>query len=367
MVTKLPAEDFLKKLRIEKVLLLDARSPSEYNQAHIPGAISFPLLDDTQRQEVGITYKQRGKEAAVIKGFDLAGGQFGEFIKKAKGLLPKTSGDKPMSPATIYMYCWRGGLRSRIMSWVLSMGGFNIILLEDGYKAYRNRALDILSKDRRLIILGGKTGCGKTEMLTHLSKAGEQTICLESIANHRGSAFGALGMKPQPRNEHFENILTEELERLDANRYAWIENESQSIGSIVLQKIFFEKMRVAPVIEMEVDKTVRIKRILDEYGKFPVHELIACTKKIEQRLGGQRTQDAMEALKTGNLEKWINEILYYYDKAYQHGIDTRTKESVVQVHLPEGDTPEVQAQKLIEASKKITNSSFSLSDSSATN
>jgi tRNA 2-selenouridine synthase len=360
MITKLPAEEFLKKCRSERALLLDARSPSEYKQAHIPGAFNLPLLDDEQRQQVGITYKQRGKEAAVIKGFDLAGGHFGQFIKKAKELLPKeTAKSQTTTPNStlpaIYLYCWRGGLRSRIMSWVLNMGGINVILLENGYKAYRNRALEILEREKKIIILGGKTGCGKTEMLTHLRNAGEQVICLETFANHRGSAFGALGMKPQPRNEHFENLLAEEWEKLDENRPVWIENESQSIGSIVLHKTFFEKMRTAPVVEMEVDKPFRIKRIIAEYGKFPLQDLIDNTKKIEQRLGGQKTSDAIAALQSGNLEKWIDEILYYYDKAYQHGIDTRSKNTVVQIKISENDSPEVSTQKLMETGRKIMN------------
>ncbi len=366
MVKKLPVEEFIRKFREEKALLLDARSPSEYTQAHIPGAVSFPLLDDEQRQEVGITYKQRGKEAAVIKGFDLAGGHFGEFIKKTQTLLSKMQSAKSQSPATVYMYCWRGGLRSRIMSWVLNMGGYNVMVLENGYKAYRNRAIEILNKERKIIILGGKTGCGKTEMLTHLRKAGEQTLCLETFAHHRGSAFGGLGMKPQPRNEHFENLVAEEWEKLDDSKPVWIENESQSIGSIVLQKKLYEKMRNAPVIEMEVDNSVRVRRIVAEYGKFPLQDLIDNTKKIEQRLGGQRMHDAIDALQSGNFEKWVEEILYYYDKAYQHGIDTRAKDSVIQVPLSENETPEQQTQKLIAAARNIADSAFSYSESAGT-
>jgi tRNA 2-selenouridine synthase len=269
-----------------------------------------------------------------------------------KTLLPKSPENKVQVPS-IYMYCWRGGLRSRIMSWVLSMGGFNIVLLEDGYKAYRNRALEMLDRERKIIVLGGKTGSGKTEMLTHLRKVGEQVICLETFAHHRGSAFGALGMKPQPRNEHFENLIAEEWEKLDENKCVWIENESQSIGSIVLQKKLFERLRNAPVIEMELDKSYRIKRIVEEYGKFPLQDLIDNTKKIEQRLGGQRFHDAIEALQSGNLKKWVDEILYYYDKAYQHGIDIRAKDSVIQVELNENDSAEVMTQKLMAAADKI--------------
>src|SRR5690348_14378405 len=125
MLLTLPVEEFLRRLRAEKPLLLDARSPSEYNQAHIPGAVSFPLLDDEERKKVGITYKQQGREAAVIKGYDLVGGKFGDYVRKAKKLVSEhtqlqTSNPKPQ---TIFLYCWRGGMRSNIMAWVLRTVG----------------------------------------------------------------------------------------------------------------------------------------------------------------------------------------------------------------------------------------------------
>jgi tRNA 2-selenouridine synthase len=352
----LDVEDFLERLRAEKPLLLDARSPSEFSQAHIPGAVSFPLLNDEERQQVGITYKQKSKEAAVIKGFDLVGRKFGDYIRKAKALLIQH--DKlrttDLKPQTIFLYCWRGGMRSSIMSWVLRTAGFEVVLLKDGYKAYRNRVIEVLNTDKKIVVLGGKTGSGKTEMLEHLRQAGEQVICLETLANHRGSAFGAMGMKPQPRNEHFENMLAEEWEKIDAEKILWLENESQSIGSIVLPKNIFEKMRRAAVVEMERSKEDRILRIIDEYGRFPKDEIIACTKKIEQRLGGLHTQEAIEALQEGNREKWADIALSYYDKTYNYGIETRVKGSVMKAEVNKDETTEVHVQKLKEAAKKIT-------------
>jgi tRNA 2-selenouridine synthase len=340
----------LKRFREEKLLLLDARSPSEFNQAHIPGAVSFPLLNDEQRKEVGITYKLKGREAAVVKGFDLVGSAFGDFVRDTKKL---QSSLKINKDAPVMIYCWRGGMRSGIMSWVLSTAGYEIILLDDGYKAYRNYVLDLLSRDKKLVILGGKTGSGKTETLEQLRRAGEQVICLETLANHRGSAFGALGMGAQPRNEQFENILAEEWEAIDETKIVWLENESQSIGSIVLQKKFFEKMRNAPVVEMIVSKEMRIQNILKEYGKFPVGELIDNTRKIEQRLGGLRTKQAIDALQEGNLKQWVDVVLFYYDKAYEYGINIRSKDSVLQVEIDADDTNEMKIKKLIEASRNL--------------
>jgi len=228
--------------------------------------------------------------------------------------------------------------------------------------------LNILEKPKKMVILGGKTGSGKTEMLTHLRNAGEQTVCLETLANHRGSAFGALGMEPQPRNEHFENLLAEEWEKVNDDSIVWIENESQSIGSVVIPKKFFEKMRNAPVVEMVLDKPARIQRIIDEYGQFPVEELIDKTKKIEQRLGGLRTHTAIEALQIGDFTTWVDEMLHYYDKAYQHGIDSRAKESVLQVEVNEKDFTDAHAKKIIEAARTMDDRPLAIeqSPSSAT-
>jgi tRNA 2-selenouridine synthase len=348
-------EDFYKKLRAENPLLLDVRSPSEYRQAHIPGAINFPLLNDEERKQVGITYKKGGKEAAVIKGYDLVGGKFGSYVKQAKTLLAKHSGkaEGDIPNQTIFIYCWRGGMRSNIMAWVLRMAGFDIVLLKYGYKAYRHYMLHILNEEKRIVMLGGKTGGGKTEMLEKLRKAGEQVICLETLASHRGSAFGALGMEPQPRNEHFENMLAEQWHKIDREKILWLENESQSIGSIVLPKNIFARMRNTPVVEMEIEKDQRIKRIVKEYGGFPLVELVANTKKIEQRLGGQHAQEAIEALQNDNFDLWADLMLTYYDKTYAYGIETRAKGSVLPVQIDSGESDEVKVQKLREAAIKI--------------
>jgi tRNA 2-selenouridine synthase len=349
----LPVEQFFERLRAENPLLLDVRSPSEFRQAHIPGAVSFPLLNDEERKDVGITYKQRGKEAAVIKGYELVGGKFGKYVKQAMEMLAKHTSTS--QAGKIYLYCWRGGMRSNIMAWVLRMAGIEVILLKYGYKAYRHYMLDMLDAERKILLLGGKTGSGKTEMMEKLRKAGEQVICLETLANHRGSAFGAMGMQPQPRNEHFENMLAEKWMQMDPDKTLWMENESQSIGSIVLQKKLFERMRNAPVVEIEMSKEERCKRIVAEYGKFPVEELIANTKKIEQRLGGQRTAEAIEALQNGDKMKWAEIALSYYDKTYEYGIETRSKGSVIKVEIKDDEAAEVQVQKLKQGAEKILN------------
>ena len=156
-------DEFIRKYEHERPLLIDARSESEYFHAHFPGAVNIPLLNNEHRHLVGTEYKKNGREAAVLLGFKLAGPLFHEFIEKANA----NSENK-----VAMVYCWRGGMRSSIMSWILSMAGFKVTLLKDGYKSFRNFILEQFNRTIQLIIIGGHTGCGKTDILKALRKMG---------------------------------------------------------------------------------------------------------------------------------------------------------------------------------------------------
>ncbi len=281
-------------------LIVDARSPAEFEHAHIPGALNIPLLDNEERRIIGTTYKQEGRNAAVDKGFELVGHKFGEMVRQVRALDP---GDK------LTVYCWRGGMRSGILSWVLT--------------------------------------------LQALREAGEQVIDLEKIANHRGSAFGALGLPAQPSNEYFENLLAEEWQKLDADRVCWLENESRSIGSIKLPEAVYDSIRFSPVVQLEVPLDIRKRFILSDYGVFPREDLKACTLKIAKRLGGLRLQNSLHALEEGRMEDWLDEILVYYDKTYDYGNSLRAPGSIFTQTWAHGDTYASVASRLIDQSRKI--------------
>jgi tRNA 2-selenouridine synthase len=255
-----PTEDFLNLIDREQALLLDVRSQREYTHAHIPGAVNIPLLNDEHRHEVGITYKQKGREAAVLKGFDLVGPLFADKVREVNSLSSKK---------IVFVYCWRGGMRSGIMAWLLSLAGYEVHLLKNGYKSYRNWVLKTLASQRKIFVLGGQTGSGKTEVLKYLEQFGEQIIDLEGLAHHKGSAFGALGQLPQPHYEQFENMLAKKLSACDPEKITWIENESNSIGTVKIPDALFTMIREAPVLEMIVNRTVRKQRIHNEYAHFP--------------------------------------------------------------------------------------------------
>lgn len=343
MPETVPALQFIQKHHSEHLLLLDVRSEKEFSQGHIPGAVNIPLLNDDHRRQVGITYKSNGKDAAVLKGFDLVGERFSDFIREVKKLTVEKH---------LMLYCWRGGMRSAIMSWVLGMGGFKTFLLKGGYKAFRKAVFEILEEPRRVVVVGGKTGSGKTEVLAELKKMGEQVICLETLASHRGSAFGALGMPPQPRNEMFQNMLAGEWMNVDSNKILFLENESLTIGPILLPKGIYEAIRNSPVVELVMSKAQRTKRIVEEYGKFPVENLIVNTEKLSKRLGGLRTKQAVEALQQGDKLKWVDEILNYYDQAYQYGNDTKQVPQLI-VEVSENESVSSIAGKVLNAARSF--------------
>lgn len=316
--------DFLNLSEAE--IMIDVRSPGEYTHGHIPGAINIPLLDNEERRIVGTCYKREGREPAVIKGFELVGHKFADFIKHALVLAPEKK---------IKVYCWRGGLRSNIMAWILNMSGFKVSLLKGGYKSYRSFVHEISSQDFNLLILGGATGCGKTELLHLLRERGEQVIDLEGLAKHKGSAFGGLGQDPQPTYEQFENLLANELMQLDQSRRIWLENESRLIGSVKIPDVLFENIRKAPVLEISIPFEKRIDRLAQEYGHFDPEILAENTTKLTKRLGHQRMADAVQKVRSGDIRGWIADILTYYDKTYAYGKSLRESGSITEVQLPD--------------------------------
>lgn len=345
-VNILPIEIFLEQRRVRNAVLFDTRSEKEYEKACIPGAISLPLLNNEHRHIVGTIYKEKGREAAVMKGFELVGPLFHEKLKTVREL----TGDKE-----VFIYCWRGGMRSNIMAWLIRMLGIKVTLLENGYKSYRNWVLNQFEQPFKILILGGMTGSGKTEVLLKLNALNEQTIDLENLASHKGSAFGLLGMPEQPRQEYFENMLAEKLASLDKNEFLWLENESRNIGQITIPEGLFSQMRSAIVVEMEVSTEERSERILNEYGIFPVDLLAEQTQRIEKRLGGLQTKRALDFLMDNDLTHWLEIVLDYYDKTYAHSNSKRENNTCVKVLFKWTD-PDVSVRKILLAKKQMINS-----------
>ncbi|NEQ39201.1 MAG: tRNA 2-selenouridine(34) synthase MnmH [Okeania sp. SIO3I5] len=295
-------------------VILDVRSPAEYAQGHIPGAVSFPLFNNEERALVGTCYKQKGKDEAVELGLAIAGPKLADFVARAKILAPDRQ---------VRIHCWRGGMRSASVGWLLETAGFNVALLIAGYKGFRRWALSLFSVPQKIIILGGMTGSGKTEILRTLRKMGEQVLDLEALANHRGSSFGALGQLPQPTNEQFWNAIAMEWAKFDRTQPLWVEAESKGIGLCRIPQEIFEQMEKAIVIEISRSRQERVAFLVEIYGDANIDDLIAATERIRRRLGGLCTQKAVNFLREGNLAAASDLILNYYDQTYTYDLKKR--------------------------------------------
>lgn len=311
MQSKLQVEEFLE--RSSNCPVIDVRSPGEYGKAHIPGAFNLPLFTDEERAKVGTTYKKKGREAAVLVGLELVGPKLQHFVKEALSL----KSDKAL------LYCWRGGMRSGSMGWLLEQAGIKVSLLSGGYKSYRNYLLSYFARPYKIVLLGGYTGAGKTPLLKELEQKGEQIIDLEAIAHHKGSAFGAIGETEQPSTEMFENLLFSKISTLDPTLPVWIEDESRNIGKDFIPEPLWLQMRSAPLIVVESSFEERLTRLVKDYGFTSKEELSTSIKKIEKRLGYDRCKEALKACEDGELTAAATVCLTYYDKAYHTQLEKR--------------------------------------------
>ena len=335
-IDKTDIENFLKLAGQYPVI--DVRSPAEFSHAQIPGAHSLPLFTDEERKEVGTAYKQQSREAAIKIGLDFFGVKMKSMVETAELLNSKT----------VLVHCWRGGMRSGAVAWLLDMYGFKVYTLAGGYKTFRNWVLKQFDKDYNLKILGGYTGSGKTVVLQELKNKNYPVIDLEGLANHKGSAFGAIGEKPQPSQEMFENLLATELfKKGSASNETWLEDESQRIGRLLIPNSFWEKMRASPVYFLDIPFEERLNYLVTTYGSFGKTELIESIERIQKRLGGLEAKTAINFINEGNTLESFSILLKYYDKLYQKGLHNRKNyDSLLNIIPCSGVNSSVNVNKL---------------------
>ena len=309
----------LEKFSSFKGPLIDVRSPGEYYKGHMPNSINIPLFDNDERSIIGTIYKKEGRKKAVIEGLKF-------FEKKMELLLDNLfmsidsyeTNPKKNNEFFIKIYCSRGGMRSQSIAWLLEKYKLNPITLKGGYKIYRRWVLDSFSKKLNIVVIGGKTGTGKTRLLSLLEKYKYQTIDLEGFACHRGSTFGGLGMKEQPSNEQFENKIAEKLYSFKISNSIFVEAESANIGKCKIPHEFFNQMKNSRRIEIIRSESNRLDELIDTYSVFKKEELQESVLRIKKRLGPQRTKIALESI---NNERWdlvCKSVLDYYDKCYEY-------------------------------------------------
>ncbi len=302
--------------------IIDVRSPGEYENDHIPGALNVPLLSNEHRHHVGVVYKMEGQEAAIALGHKLVDPIQDSILQNLK---EQTDSNK------IRVYCARGGLRSQLMSRFFADHGYSVSMLKGGYKAYRQEAIDTYSLFDNLIILSGHTGSGKTEILKELANLGEQVIDLEALAEHRGSAFGSLGQDKQPSSTQFHNRIYEVLKKMDSSKRLWVESESITVGKVYIPEEFWVNMKRAKAIEIELPVEERVNHILEMYGQFELEDLSDCIKQLRRRLGDQEMRLLCALTEIGDLEPVVIRLLKYYDKAYEFSKQKRECQDYVKI------------------------------------
>jgi tRNA 2-selenouridine synthase len=342
MIKSLSITDFVKL--DAAIPVADVRTPAEFAKGHIAGAYNIPLFSDDERVQVGKTYKQESREQAILLGFDLTGAKWSGFIKQALEIAP---GKK------IALHCWRGGMRSGAMAWALNLYGFDVYLLEGGYKKYRRWVQDQFDQKYNLLILGGMTGSGKTQILHQLKELGEQVIDLEDIAQHQGSSYGTMNKLVQPSQEQFENDLATQLYNAGNEKLIWLEDESITIGKRFIPNALWLQMREAHLINVKIPVKKRVEFLVSEYGQLDKEFLKECTQRIWKRLGPEQTKNAILAIDEGRMDDFISLVLVYYDKTYRTGLSKRSAGIVHELDCKDTDAA-MNAAQILEFHCKMT-------------
>ena len=317
--------------------LLDVRSPAEFAQGHVPGACNLPLFSDAERAEVGTTYKQLGRNAAVALGLELIGPRLAQLGAQLQQHAQACGG-------ALRLYCWRGGMRSGSMAWLARTLDLQVQLLAGGYKSYRRWALACFEQLWPLLLLGGRTGSGKTDLLLNLQQQGAAVIDLEGLAHHRGSSFGGLGQPPQPSTEQFENRLAWQLLTLQPSSPIWLEAESAQVGRCRIPAAFWRQMQHAPVVELQRPAAQRVARLVRVYGSQGQTALQEATSRISKRLGPQRTALSLEAIASGDMASAAAHMLDYYDRCYDHELAQRRQAPLLQLQAEDHSDEDLARQ-----------------------
>lgn len=318
-------------------LLLDVRAPSEFEQGHLPGAVNLPLFDDEQRAEVGTIFKNSGRDDAVLRGLAIVGPKMAGIAKTARAM---AVGKKDR----VFVHCWRGGMRSRSMHWLLETAGLQPKILSGGYKAFRAMAQESFAREWPLKVVSGLTGAGKTRVLHSLAAQGEDMIDLEGLANHRGSAFGAIGQDLPPSTEHFENLLFAELDGLKNADRIWVEDEGNRIGTVVVPPPFVKLLKKSPAVFLDMRPQGRVANLMEDYGDLSPKKLIESVQAIRKRLGFDLAQEAKEAIESGQIKTAIEIVLAYYDRTYTHAAAKFPRPPMKQLTIDDLSDPQIVEQ-----------------------
>ncbi|MDW8095726.1 MAG: tRNA 2-selenouridine(34) synthase MnmH [Aquificaceae bacterium] len=300
---------------LEDRVLVDIRSPSEYEEFHVPGAVNVPLFEDEEKRLIGVVYRGEGVERAKELGYEIA-------WKKLEGFL-QTFRRLKENYRHVVVYCWRGGLRSKELCKVLSSMGVDVLRLEGGYRAYREfilKDMERLLQNKRFMVLTGKTGVGKTRLLRRLKQEGYPVVDLEGLAQDRGSVFGKVGIRKTVSQKMFDALLYEELRGLNSELLL-VEDESRVIGRVHIPEALWRKKEEGIFVEVEASLSVRLKNIIEDYTSSQgwQEEVRRSLHKIRKYLGEEKYLLALEMLKENKVEELALFLMEnYYDKNYRY-------------------------------------------------
>ena len=326
----------LKEFRKTKGLLIDVRSPDEYYKGHMPNSINIPIFNNQERSIIGKKYKISGREIAVREGFKIIANKIDKLLNKfilIKNEFLISTEEYLSNEKNIKIYCARGGMRSQSMFWLLEKFNYPCITLNGGYKTYRNWVLNSFEDKQKIIVIGGKTGTRKTKILNKLKSLEFQILDFELLANHRGSSFGGLGMKDQPTNEQYENLIAEDLDKFNKKDFIFVEAESPNIGKNRIPHEFYKQMKNSKRIEIIRDEKIRIKELVNTYSKYKKNDLKESVFKISKRLGPQRTKSAINFIDNEDWENVCKSVLDYYDRCYEHELKEKEDVKILNMEL----------------------------------
>jgi tRNA 2-selenouridine synthase len=303
---------------------VDVRTPLEYAEDHIPGAINIPLISNEERKEIGTIYKQTGSFAARIRGLELTAPRIPDMV----AAVGHAAAGRP-----ILVYCWRGGLRSKAVTAILDLAGYRAVQLMGGYKAFRNHVSSFFEPFRPpgpLVVIHGMTGIGKTTFLLGLRSYNFTVIDLEGLAGHRGSAFGELGVTQHPSQKRFETLLWNAFRAVSPGNPVLVEGESKRIGRLSLPGDMYEVMLYSAKVWCHASLETRIRRLIAEYGRPAYREGMAIAlQRIRKRIGGEKYTEIAGYLERWELEPFTAELIkHYYDKVYYKSREWREDISI---------------------------------------
>lgn len=311
-------------------LIVDVRAPTEFDRGHIPGAVNMPLFDDVERAAVGTCFKKQGRVNAIEMGLSYVVPRLSSMADEFR----KVMGDRKR----ILLVCFRGGMRSSSVAWHLDREGFSVEVLNGGYKGFKTHARYLWDEQGmapfdKICIIGGRTGVGKTKVLHALRQAGEQIVDLEGLGNHNGSTFGHIPFElqciPQPTSEMYLNLVAAEWMKLDSEKWIFIEDEGQHVGSCSVPSLFYENVlrRCPLVVRLLISVPARVSNLVEEYGSMDLVEhprwvevMESAVRKSSKRLGPDGTKRGVELVHEKNPAGIAELMLGFYDKLYDRHI-----------------------------------------------